>query len=169
MDNLFKTCKVLYDKELFDTKRQLKEYQKRYTTPCIHVGDGWFEKSQSALRLLDNPDKHMIDNVRNALLCAYEKDYEKHQMYFEEQLSELERALAIFKEMNRDWRVENSRWRLEDGEDNLYDDMYDFSWHFLKNLFKRLNWMECIRCKENIQTCIGLCEICDQVPLSQLP
>lgn len=157
MEKLATTCQILYNQELLDVKRELGEYKKKYVIPKINVSTFWFHRSWKAQNMLDK-DQNIIENVRNALQFSYQEEYKKYELFFEEQLNQLEESLKILRNSNQGWYSEDQK-----------DNEYDYCWHFLNNLFAKVNWMHCTGCEEFVRTCRGLCDKCDQLRSPEYP
>lgn len=152
MEKLAKTCKILYDQDLLDTKKELRKYKKKYDIPKIIIKYvDFFYKSREANDMLDDSNDNLVTNVENALKHVYEQEYKKYELFFQEQLKQLNENILILRDIV-DW------WNQED-----YMEEYDFTWHFLNRLFEKVNWMYCERCEKLVQTCVGLCNECDQL------
>lgn len=152
MEKLALTCKILYDEELLETKRELRKYKARFDVPKINVSDTWFDRSRTAQEMLDSTieEETIINRVKKALQYAYQEDYKKYSLFFEEQLKQLAESLKILKAY---------AWYGEDDEPVCE---YDYCWHFLNQLFEKVNWMYCFGCNDFVRTCRGLCDKCDQ-------
>jgi hypothetical protein len=152
MEKLAKTCKILYDHDLLETNRELRKYRAKYDIPKIVISCGdFFHQSRDAKDMLDDSNNNLVTNVENALKHVYQEKYKKYELFFQEQLKQLNENILILRDMV-DW------WRNDD-----YIEEYDFTWHFLNRLFEKVNWMYCDGCQELVQTCIGLCNECDQL------
>lgn len=159
MENLAITCRVLYNQELLEIKRELRKYKKRFDIPKIIVDVGWFQRSWFSQMMLDKRDDdlelipNMLHNVAQALRYVYEDEYKKHELFFEEQLKQLNETLNIV------YASHKSFFNEEDEKDIIYD----FTWHFMNNFFEKLNWMYCSGCEDLVRTTRGLCDNCDQL------
>ena len=77
MERLAMTCKTLYDYDLLKTKESLRQYKKRFDTPKIIIGVGWFQKSLIALDMLDTKIigndyiSNLIHNTAQSLSYLY--------------------------------------------------------------------------------------------------
>lgn len=156
MEKLAITCRILYNHELLETKKELRQYKKRFDIPKIKVDVSWFQRSWNAQRMLDddtseenNYIQKILFQAKIALNYVYQEEFVKNELFFEEKLKELKNGLEIVKKINESWREDTT------------DDIYDFTWHFLNRLFESINWMYCSGCEELVKTCKGLCNKCD--------
>ncbi len=160
MEKLALTSKILYDHELLNTKKELKKYKQKYDFPKIDALSltSWFERTWNAQKMLsinidindNNTDDEYIEkmllNTKLSLKYLYKENYNKYELFFEEQIKQLENGLKIIQILNQ-WKEDN--------------DIYDYIWHFLNILFEKINWMHCSGCNKYIQTCHGICYNCE--------
>lgn len=155
MEKLAMTCRILYNHELLETKKELRQYKKRFDVPKINVSTSWFQRMWNAQHMLDENNSN-LDDINNilfqtelALRYVYQEEYSRYELFFDEKLEELRNGLEIVKKINESWR------------EDINDDIYDYTWHFLNRLFESINWMYCSGCQELVRTCKGLCNKCD--------
>lgn len=150
MEKLAITCKLLYNQELLEIKKELRNYKKRFDIPKIIITvNNWIYKSREAHDILRNTNNldDMLKNTKKILKHLYDDEYYKYKLFFKEQLKQLKESLKIL-------------INIVDF-DYILNDVFDYTWHFLNALFDKVNWMYCGNCKEHVKTCIGLCNVCD--------
>lgn len=156
MEKLAITCRILYNEELLETKRELRQYKKRFDIPKILVDINWFQRSWNVQKMLNenmlSKDKDYINKIifqaNKALNYLYKEEFIKYELFFEEKLKELRNGLEVVKKINERWK------------EYIGDDVYDYTWNFLKKLFEDINWMYCSECEKFVKTSKGLCDKC---------
>lgn len=159
MQKLALTSRILYNHDILINKKELNEYRKKHNIPKIIINNEWFDlsyKAQNLLFIKDNNINNLVQNtiisVRKSLEFAYKDNYIKYNLFFEEQLKELKQTLNILDKMRLLF--------INDG-DFEFNNAYEYSWHFINILFRKINWIFCKSCNKYIQSSRGLCNICD--------
>lgn len=146
MEKLALTCKILYDLELLEIKKELRKYKKTYDYPQIRIDISWFERLWNTESILYVNDQVILNNVEKLLKIMYEKDFDKHKLFFKNQIEQLKQTIEIF---------------------NNEDNKFEYTWIFLNSLFEKINWINCNHCEKLVRSSRGLCNVCDAIDIYQ--